>query len=76
MTRLGIAILCGALAVLPAQADPLLAPGKPAGVQQAQLEDATYIYGGVLLFAGLLYAVIGTTGNPAPSATIVPVATK
>lgn len=73
MNRFGIAILCGALASLPARADGL-APGKPAGVHQAQAEDFTYIYGGVLLFAGLLYAVIGTTGNPAPAATVVPVA--
>jgi hypothetical protein len=75
MNRFGIAILCCALAALPARADGL-APGKPAGVHQAQAEDFTYIYGGVLVFAGLLFAIIGTTGNPAASATAVPTATQ
>ncbi len=62
-------MLCGALAILPAGADPVLAPGKPAGVRQAQLNDLTAIYGSVLLAGAILFAIIGTTGDPAPSTT-------
>ena len=69
MQKIATVILCCALAAAPAMADPALAPGKPAGVRPAEGEQMTYIYGGVLLFAGLLFGIIGTTGNPAASST-------
>jgi len=67
MRKLTVALLCFAL-ILPAQAESMLPPGKPAGVKPAQAENLAYIYGGVILFAAILFAFIGTTGN-APIST-------
>ena len=55
MTRTAALILAAILAAAPALADTAdapLAPGKPAGVQQAQ------VYGSTLLYAGLGAAFI------------------
>jgi hypothetical protein len=43
-----------------------LMPGKPAGVQKAQTDSDVllYTYGGVALFAGLVFGVIALSGNP------------
>ena len=62
----------GALALLVAQplaaADPgPLTPGKPAGVQPAQVSNLLPIYGGVLLFAALLPVTIGVSGSSVSS---------
>jgi hypothetical protein len=51
-----------------------LAPGKPAGVKPAQVDDVVPIYGGVLLFGAILAATIGVSGssvapNTAPTST-------
>jgi hypothetical protein len=65
----GMTAACLLLGLYSAQADELLAPGKPAGVRQAQISDMVNIYGGVVLVAGLLFAVIGTTGDPGTVST-------
>jgi hypothetical protein len=58
----------GALALLAAQplaaAEPAPpAPGKPAGVNPAQVGDLLPIYGGVAAFADLLAVTIGVSGS-------------
>jgi hypothetical protein len=68
MRKSAIALFCFTLAIFPAQADTMLAPGKPAGVKAAQAQNAIYMYGGLLLFGAFLYVVVNaTSGNSVTS---------
>lgn len=71
MHRLGPVILATILAGVPvagslaAETSQPLAPGKPAGVKQAQAEDQTLTiaFGAGLLAAGIAIATTGGNGN-------------
>ena len=71
MHRLGPMILAAILAGVPvagslaAETAQPLAPGKPAGVKQAQMEDQTLTiaFGAGLLAAGIAIATTGGNGN-------------
>jgi hypothetical protein len=47
-----------------------LAPGMPAGVHKAQSGNLLPVYGGVILFAGILYATIVTSGSSVAPSTV------
>ncbi len=70
--RVFTAVLLAANFFFPsAIAEPLLPPGKPAGVRQAVSEnkDALLISGVAVVSAGAAIALIGQKSNPAPLST-------
>ena len=65
-TALMVVPVAGSLA---AETSQPLAPGKPAGVKQAQVEDQTLTiaFGAGLLAAGIIIATTGGNGNGTPA---------
>jgi hypothetical protein len=68
MRRVALSFCLGALVLSqPVIADPQLAPGRPAGVHNAQASNLLPVYGGLALFAVILYATIITAGSAVPA---------